>query len=156
MKPETCLEQVAAPLAAATEQVLETMFFTTIDGPLECVPDTAEEIVSTALRFRGDLSGVFRLEASLPSARRIAAAFLAREPEHLSPARVAETVCELANMICGCALSHIRGENIFELLAPHLSGADDRLFSSAGPALSSATHIFQLEDGFLRVSVEVR
>ncbi|HEX7359395.1 MAG TPA: chemotaxis protein CheX [Bryobacteraceae bacterium] len=156
MKPETSLEQAAAPLAAAAEQVLETMFFTTIDGPLACVPETAEEIVSAALLFRGELSGVFRLDVSVASARRMAAAFLAGEPQHLSPARVTETVCELANMICGCALSHIRGENIFELLSPHLSGADDRPLSSAGAALSSATQIFQLEDGFLRVSVEVR
>jgi hypothetical protein len=45
LKLEICLEQVSASLAAAAEQVLETMFFTTIDGPLDCAPEPAEEIV---------------------------------------------------------------------------------------------------------------
>lgn len=152
MKPETCLEQAGAPLAAAAEQVLETMFFTTIDGSLERVPETADEIVSAELPFRGDLSGVFRLDVSFASARRMAAAFLAGEPEQISPGRIGETVCELANMICGGALSQMPCDHVFELLSPYLSGADNRFLSPA----SSTARIFQLEDGFLRVSVEVR
>lgn len=153
MKLEICLEQVSASLAAAAEQVLETMFFTTIDGPLDCVPEPAGEIVSAALPFRGDLSGVFRLDLSLTSARRMAADFLADEPEELSPVRIGETVCELANMICGSALSHTVGENIFELLCPHLNEAENRTLPSGA---NSAVRIFQLEDGFLRVSLEVQ
>ncbi|MGH9581743.1 MAG: hypothetical protein ACRD4O_02265 [Bryobacteraceae bacterium] len=88
MTPETCAEQAAGPLAAATEQVLETMFFSTIDGRLDRLPEGAGELVSAALPFRGEASGVFRLDLSLTSARRMAAGFLADDPESLSPVRL--------------------------------------------------------------------
>jgi hypothetical protein len=132
------------------------MFFTTVDGLLEQLPETSEEIVSIELPFRGDLSGVFRLDVSFESARCMTAAFLADEPEQLSPTRIGEAMCELANMICGGALSHMPCDHVFELLSPHLrdgDGADDRAVWAAERA---ATHIFQLEDGFLRVSIEVQ
>jgi CheY-specific phosphatase CheX len=145
---ETCIEKAADVLAAATEEVLETMFFSTIDGHLELPPEAAGMVTAT-LPFCGELSGLFRLDVSAASARRIAAGFLAAEPEALPPARVGEVVCELANMICGCTLSKLRGKSIFELLTPHLESGPD---SAAGPSFS---HVFQLEDGFLRVSLQV-
>lgn len=149
MTPQTCAELAAVPLATAAEQVLETMFFTTIDAVLEEMPKNADELVSAALPFRGSISGVFRLDLPVASARRMAAGFLAEEEESLTPQRIGEAVCELANVICGSALSHLRGDNLFELLTPHLS---------AGPEPANACgveQIFQLEDGFLRVCLEV-
>jgi CheY-specific phosphatase CheX len=145
---ETCAEQTPDALAAAAEEVLETMFFTTIEGRLDLWPDPAEAVTAT-LPFFGELSGLFRLDVSLASARRIAAAFLAAEPEALPPDRIGEVVCELANMICGCTLSKLRGKSVFELLMPHLESDPD---STAEPSLS---HVFQLEDGLLRVSLQV-
>lgn len=150
MTPQMCAEQVAGPLAAATEQVLETMFFTTIDAVLERMPENAGELISAALPFHGEISGVFRLDLSLMSARRIAAGFLAEEAETLPAARVGEAICELANMICGSALSHMRGDGLFELLTPRLQSAPE----PAGQC--QAAHIFQLEDGFLRVWIQVQ
>lgn len=150
MTPEMCAEQAAGPLAAATEQVLETMFFTTIEGTVEKLPEDAGEMISALLPFHGEISGVFRLDLSLTSARRMSAGFLAEDEESLVPARVGEAICELANVICGSALSHMRSEHLFELLVPHLAPAAD--FSSSYPA----AHVFQLEDGFIRVSVQVQ
>lgn len=149
MTPEACLDLAAAPLAAAAEQVLETMFFTTIDAAVSSLPEDAGELISAELPFRGSISGVFRLDLSLRSARRMAAGFLAEDEESLAPGRIGEAVCELANVICGSALSHLRGDNLFELLTPHLAAGLE-------PASACAVeHVFQLEDGFLRVCLEV-
>jgi CheY-specific phosphatase CheX len=141
-------QELSRMLAEATEQVLETMFFTTIEGRLDSLPETMDTITAT-LSFQGELMGTFCLDLSSESAWRVAASFLATEPDVLPRERVAEAVCELANMICGRTLSQMQSEDTFELLAPHLEAQP--VASTAGP-----THIFQLEDGYLRVSLEIQ
>ncbi len=141
-------EELSRVLADATEQVLETMFFTTLESRLDAVPETSGAITA-ALSFQGELRGTFCLDLSTESACRLAASFLATEPDVLPQERVGEAVCELANMICGRTLSQMQSEDTFELLAPHLEAQP--VASTAGP-----THIFQLEDGYLRVSLEIQ
>src|SRR5579885_423628 len=62
-------EELSHVLADATEQVLETMFFTTLESRLDAVPETSGAITA-ALSFQGELRGTFCLDLSTESACR--------------------------------------------------------------------------------------
>jgi hypothetical protein len=145
--PHVYVEAAGDALAAAAGKAFEEMFFSPVEDHLDRLPEGETDLISAAVAFRGELSGIFRLTISTWGARRIAAAFLAADAPSLSSERIGEVVCELSNIICGCTLSHIAADALFELLSPRLEAAP-------GSKEESATaHVFQLEDGFARVSL---
>ena len=107
-------------LATAAEEVLETMFFTSIYGPGACAQD-AEPRLAAQLVFEGTPCGALTLSVAEPSAQSLASNFLAAEcDERLPAAQLGAVVCELANMICGALLSRVESETHFRLSKPEL------------------------------------
>jgi CheY-specific phosphatase CheX len=108
-------------LAAATSEVLETMFFTGVDGPARAGGSAGVPRLAARLGFEGTPSGVLTLSVSEPVMRALAANFLAAEEgETLSAGQLGSVVCELANMICGSLLSRVKTEEHFRLSSPEL------------------------------------
>ena len=126
------VEQISEALAAGAEQVLETMVFMTVLSHSETVPEQALPVCA-CLEFRGEPSGSFGVNLSEGAARVITANFLGDEPEAVSPAQIAEVICELSNMICGAILTRIHGDNLFELTSPELQNPE-RAVSAASRA----------------------
>jgi hypothetical protein len=106
-----------ASLWAALEEALDKMFF--VAGVENTAPGQLPRPELTALvSFEGASHGVFILRVTPPLARSIAADFLGEDEATLPEESVRQVVCELANMICGAALSQARGEQEFRLHEP--------------------------------------
>jgi hypothetical protein len=111
-EPDLC-----AALWAAVEEALDKMFF--VAGFENTAPgQTPRPEMAVAVEFEGASRGVFTLRVTSELARSIAADFLGEDAPDLPEERVREVVRELANMICGAALSRARGEQEFRLHEP--------------------------------------
>jgi len=130
-------------LLRATEEVMETMFFSTVTSEEEASAD--REMRSAQLRFKGDPSGIFNVSVSLGSAKQIAANFMgADEPAGLSETEIGDVVGEMANMLCGSVLSGVRSGAHFDLSHPELRAGESE------PPADAIRASFELEDGTLR------
>jgi CheY-specific phosphatase CheX len=137
-------------LSAATRSVLETMFFTEVCGEHSEFGPARADGFHARLHFTGQRAGEFRIAIAPGSARRIAANFLGSEDEAGIPeCQVRDVICELANMICGSALSRLAADVAFELSHPELSAASDRSFAWMG----GASGTFEFENGSLSAAI---
>ncbi len=107
-------------LAESAEDVLETMFFTCrADAPPEDAGADPGPVVE--IRFRGNPPGVFHQRLDRRTANELAASFLGvASPEEVTPAEVDNVLRELANVICGRALSRIESDSTFDLSPPEI------------------------------------
>src|SRR5271169_5617214 len=132
-------------LAAAVEEVLETMCFTSVFGSGEgAAPAPGEDGVpgeadagppacTAELRFEGNPSGGCRVSVSRKLARVVGAGFLGLEEMEVTDSQTEEVVCELANMICGSVLSRLEREATFRITHPELTSPERRTaFDGAG------------------------
>lgn len=135
-------------LAAAThvvvEDVLETMFFSTAVA-IDCRHDLAA--ISARVHFNGDPSGEFELTLSHAVARQYAQAFLGVDEADLPGDAEAQVSCELANMICGAALSRVHPDSVVKLNTPYIC-------DPATP-LNGAHQCFETPEGILSVTMRV-
>jgi len=146
--------EIQAALAAAVEEVLETMYFSTVlasaDGAAPSEGGGAPAI-TVKLRFEGSPSGGFRVSVPLTLARVVSAGFLGREEAEVSDSQAEEVVGELANMICGSVLSRLQSDATFQITHPELTPTEPGVgFEGAG-----ANRWFDLGDGILTVSLEL-
>ncbi len=144
------LEQISEALAAAVEQVLDTMFFMTIVSHSENPPETALPLCA-CLEFRGEPSGSFGVNLSESAARVITSNFLGDEPDTVSEAQIREVVCELCNMICGAVLTRVHRDNLFELTSPELQNPERALAAAA----QATSRTFDVEDGLIQIYIKV-
>ena len=142
---ETALrvDEIGQILTAATEEVLETMFFTGLIGPAE---PSGEPGLAALVAFRGAPSGVCGVRMSEAAARDVAANFVGAEVEELEPAQIEQVVCEFANMICGSVVSRLESAVQIELDPPRLVAAGD---FNQPPDANGAEIWFELEKGTL-------
>ncbi len=124
-------------LWAALEEALDKMFF--VAGFESATPgvEPAPEMAAV-VSFEGASRGVFALRVSPPLARSIAADFLGEDELSLPEERVREVVCELANMICGAALSRSSGEHELRLEAPRSCATVGRPGAPPDAAIAAA------------------
>jgi CheY-specific phosphatase CheX len=110
-----------AECEAALIEVLETMFFELpLDAPQPASAPPEQDVAATAV-FSGDLEGELSLACSHWTMRRLAASFLGREDDStVTEAEMRQVACELANMICGNALSRIEPHGRFRIATPEL------------------------------------
>lgn len=108
-------------LAQGALEVLETMFFEIPIGEIETgAPPEAGPASSIA--FVGSRRGELAVRLDPPAARRLAASFLGREDDAtVTQQEVTLVVLELANMLCGSALSRLDPRGAFQIAAPALA-----------------------------------
>lgn len=139
-------------VADRVSEVLETMFFNQA-APLAEPPPTADGLVCATLEFHGSPSGRFWLWVSASAAPGLAADMLAMEREEVDDVRAGETICELANMLCGSVVSRVEAETLFELSAPRLAEPADS--QSVWERMASSRLDFEIEGGALSAAFEV-
>lgn len=144
------VEQISEALAAAVEQVLETMFFITVVSHSEMPPEKPLPLCA-CLEFRGEPSGSFGVNLSESAARVITSNFVGDEPEAVSSAQIEEVVRELSNMICGAILTRVHGQNLFELTSPELQNPERASLAAA----NAVSRTFDLGDGVLQIYLKV-
>ena len=115
--------EFASLIPECCSEVLDAMYFTTMLGserveaiPLNSLDATAA--LAFSLRFAGDVSGDFGLYLEQVTARSLAANFLGVEEAEVSSDEIGEVAGELANMLCGSAVSRVEGEHKFVLSHP--------------------------------------
>lgn len=145
-------EALAHALEASTADVLEKMFFIRGLGVVE--NEVPESGVTAHLTFEGDPPGWLTLRITAPAARSIAADFLGAEEAELSDREVGEVVSELANVICGSALSRVETKSTFRLATPRIFGPDE-VPGGCGAVDRSAvvTHTVGISQGVAAVSI---
>jgi CheY-specific phosphatase CheX len=130
-------------LCAAAQNVLETMFFTSIMGERKEPPE--DLAVEALVGFEGEPSGSFGLKLSAAAARSVAANFLGVEDEReLTEPQIGEVSCELANMICGAMLSQVESGSTFQISHPQLVAP-----GGADASASASERFFDLDNGAL-------
>jgi hypothetical protein len=140
--PETLAEQL---LSRATEDVLEKMFFAgCTEAPTGSFHD--DPTIAVRMAFDGERRGELALRISSIAARTLAADFLGADTEDgPGEAQVEEVVRELANMICGDALSGLEREPL-HLAVPQIIPSSDFAVPATGSFRS-----FDLGEGALTV-----
>jgi CheY-specific phosphatase CheX len=142
-------ETTVAPIVLrAAQDVLETMFFTTVmdePGGAAEAGDPADRFAVTVV-FSGGRKGRLSLELDGPAARAIAANFLGADPAELERPQVDAVICELGNMICGAAVSRIDRCGDFLLAAP-VAGWE--------PGGEGELLVLPLEEGLLRARFNI-
>lgn len=128
-------------------EVLETMFFEVPDQGSTLSGAPQQDAIAVTAAFSGDLNGTLSIASGFWSLRRLAANFLGREDEStVTEAEIRQVACELANMVCGNALSRIEPHGRFRIATPEL-----RM-----PAESGRQWIaFPLESGEISVLLEI-
>lgn len=106
----------------AAQQTLETMFFAMPESVSDDARRPAGDLIAASLAFRGSPDGRFGLLVSEPLARVLAANFFGcDESSAMASGHLTGVIAELANMICGAALTKIESEAGFDLAAPRTS-----------------------------------
>lgn len=135
------LSELNRMLSGATQEVLESMFFTTLMGAPDDSADSGSQWISARLAFHGDPPGNFGVRMPLETGRQLAASFLGGESE-VTESQTGEVICELANMVCGSMLSRLEKESRFELSSPEIEACE-----AACPQDVTASCAFGLEEG---------
>lgn len=102
MNANQCQPTTADAVGSAVCEVFRTMYFSEAEytGPARKEPYAPE----TSIRFGGDRKGRFRVAVSPQLAARMAADFLALEPEQCTPEQIEAIVCEFSNIACGTSM----------------------------------------------------
>jgi len=109
-----------AILPDSARATLEAMFFATPDT-VSADPRRPEgEVIAARLTFKGSPPGRFGLLVSDGLARTLAANFTGADEPDLLPGQVSGVIGELANMICGAAVSGLESEAHFDLSSPEV------------------------------------
>jgi CheY-specific phosphatase CheX len=147
--------EIQSVLAAAVEEVLETMCFTAVLASSEgaAPAEDGARAVTAQLSFQGSPSGAFRVSVPSNLARVVAASFLGWEELEVSDSQAGEMVCELANMVCGAVLSRLESGSAFHLFHPELTDRE----AAVNPESAGVARWFDLGEGMiLTASLELQ
>ena len=133
----------------SAQEVLETMFFSSVFGPAEPLfspsSDIREQIITAELRFSGTPSGRLQVSLNEAAARSIACNFLGEDrPELVSKSDMEQVLGELSNMVCGSVLSRMDAQAVFSLSHPELKTIESP--TQLHPAVVAS---FELADGVM-------
>ena len=142
--------QLAPVLSKATAEVLEKMFFAEVVQESAGRPHDGADPIGVTLTFQGERRGTLAVAISPSAARQLAADFLGVEAEDGGgQAQVEEVARELANMICGDALSALE-QSPLQIASPRIVACAD--FVLSGRACSRS---FDLGNGWLTVTLDM-
>ena len=105
-------------LLDAASEVLESMYFMSVTGPLELIPPVNADWLTVGMQFSGETSGRFGLRAPAKTAQAIASNFLGEDGPEMNASRIADVLGELCNMVCGAFLSRVESGSIHDLSHP--------------------------------------
>lgn len=105
-------------LSESAKKALETMFFAIPDRVSMEPERPIGNLIACRLTFQGTPSGRFGLLISSELAGILAADFMGSDVADLTPDSIAGVIAELANMLCGVALSELEAHSNFELSMP--------------------------------------
>ena len=141
---------VGALLSSCCEQVLETMFFSSVLGSAEPAESVGQARSHAALSFHGRPSGAFEVDAPPEAGLALAASFLGVDPSDVSAAQVDQVLAEFANMVCGSALSSLGRVEYFHLDPPR-TGLEETFL----PQIEGVRRAFVIDGGTLAVGLRV-
>jgi CheY-specific phosphatase CheX len=104
-------------LTKAATEVLETMFFASVDEVPVWDGATEEDRVGAALEFHGACRGRLALSLDRNATLQLASSFFG-DVEEDSAATCESVMAELTNMVCGAMLSKLDRNSIFCLDSP--------------------------------------
>ena len=119
--------EIERQLTAAAGEVLETMFFASIEEPsADGAKQASTDRIGAALSFHGACEGHLAISLDRDAAQCLAANFFGDcgdgdcegTQESTASAQRASVMAELANMICGSMLSRLEKKAIFCLETP--------------------------------------
>ena len=115
---------VARCLQEAAEEVLETMFFLTVEREAEWSEMAQKSHQYAEMDFEGAAEGRLELAVSEDLAPALASGFFGKDESELTAAEISAVICELANMLCGSVLSRLEKDSLFRLGAPQVMASD--------------------------------
>jgi CheY-specific phosphatase CheX len=136
-------------LRDSVKEVLEKMFFVETLGESHVDALASVDRITARLTFEGQPPGALTMGVTSAAARQITADFLGVDEQEVSDLRVAEVVCELANMICGSVLSRVESATAFHLSTPQIVPPLESIAASP----YSTVYGVELANGRLGVSV---
>ncbi len=111
--------QVVEFLPEAATRTLETMFFSVPDAVSASPRRPTGDLIAATITFCGSHRGLFGLLVSEPLARTFAANFFGCDDDSgMGSGQVTGVMAELANMICGAALTQFDSGAALDLAAP--------------------------------------
>ena len=139
-------------LREAMTDVLESMFFVEC-GSAECLggdlrTDAREGLVEVEIAFEGDRPGRFSLRLAAEAATAIAADFLGQDAAVLNQSLRGEVALEMANMVCGSALSRLGKRARFRLGSP-------RIVPGCSDSVKGTGHTVATEHGRLTAAIQL-
>jgi len=111
-------QQMRQALEGAVLEVLETMCFEFPVAEPEQGPGPENDAVRAAARFEGSLRGVLHVALTGEAPRRLAAAFLGLEESQVGGQEMLQMASELANMVCGAAMSRLEPHGRLRISPP--------------------------------------
>jgi hypothetical protein len=117
-KAARILPEMKESLASSIHEILEIMFLAAVGDRIVWGPEPPA--LNARVIFRGNPSGEFHLAVGEKRATQLASGFLGLERTLVTKSQTGEVICELANMICGSALTRMVNDAIFEILPPEL------------------------------------
>jgi len=141
-------EALRTAMTTSISEVLETMFFMTIDvnenaGAEVFLREPAENPFVSKLVFSGCLSGLFFLMIPENILRSMTETFMGLDPGEVTLAHLNGTVQEAINMIAGNTFSTLDDTEVFELGIPEL--ADMNAMTGARPGQLPEEHFLLVE-----------
>lgn len=133
---------------SATEEVLETMFYTGAFGP---GTEAEGAYVSAGVSFKGSRNGALDVAVPESTATALAASFLGESPDSVPPGQVPAVIGELANVLCGVVLGKIENGGQFVIAPPQVARQD----LAALARHLETRQIFELEEGTLSVGLTI-
>ena len=138
-------ERINECLGEAVQEVLETMFFLSVEG--SAAWDEAAESLHVTVDFHGPVEGRMDLAIYCALAAPLAASFAGREESEMGPDETGEVLCEMANMLCGSLLSRLETDALFSLSPPRMV--------EESPAAPGVCRAFDTGLGVVRVCISM-
>ncbi|MEI9973605.1 MAG: chemotaxis protein CheX [Ignavibacteriota bacterium] len=135
-------------LSSATEEVLETMFYTGAFGP---GTEGEGPYFSAGVSFKGSHNGVLDVAVPEITAMSLAASFLGETIDSVPAEQVPTVIGELANVLCGVVLGKIAEGGEFVIAPPEIARKD----LAALARNLAARQVFELEEGTLSVGLTI-
>ena len=135
-------------MTTSISEVLETMFFMTIDVNEDATPNSflqepGENPFVSRIHFQGKVSGFFLLMIPENILRAMTETFMGLDPDTVTESHLKGSVQEAINMIAGNTFSTLDDTAVFDLGIPELT--DLETVSAACPDETAEEHFLLIE-----------